>query len=56
MIMILPSFLSPEDREDVIILFSAHSLPMKVVNHSDPYPQEVYRMSCMPWATVTHGD
>uniref|UniRef100_A0A3Q2QTD0 Ferrochelatase n=1 Tax=Fundulus heteroclitus TaxID=8078 RepID=A0A3Q2QTD0_FUNHE len=32
----------PEDkREDVVILFSAHSLPMAVVNRGDPYPQEV---------------
>eukprot|EP00914_Ancora_sagittata_P031797 GHVO01064451.1.p1 GENE.GHVO01064451.1~~GHVO01064451.1.p1 ORF type:complete len:425 (-),score=49.42 GHVO01064451.1:251-1348(-) len=30
-----------EDRDDVVILFSAHSLPMKVVNRGDPYPQEV---------------
>lgn len=32
---------APEDRDKVIILFSAHSLPMRVVNRSDPYPQEV---------------
>jgi len=31
----------PEDRDKVVILFSAHSLPMKVVNRGDPYPQEV---------------
>lgn len=32
----------PEElQRDVIILFSAHSLPMKVVNRGDPYPQEV---------------
>ncbi|KAL6046320.1 Ferrochelatase [Balamuthia mandrillaris] len=31
----------PKEREDVIILFSAHSLPMKVVNRGDAYPQEV---------------
>ncbi|KAK2167496.1 hypothetical protein LSH36_27g09111 [Paralvinella palmiformis] len=30
-----------EDRKDVVILFSAHSLPLKVVNRGDPYPQEV---------------
>ncbi|XP_064645736.1 ferrochelatase, mitochondrial-like isoform X2 [Lineus longissimus] len=30
-----------EDRDDVVILFSAHSLPMKVVNRGDPYPAEV---------------
>ncbi|KAI8942053.1 ferrochelatase hem15 [Plenodomus lindquistii] len=32
----------PEDRRDnVVILFSAHSLPMTVVNRGDPYPSEV---------------
>lgn len=30
-----------EDQADVVILFSAHSLPMKVVNRGDPYPTEV---------------
>ncbi|XP_077996866.1 ferrochelatase, mitochondrial-like [Glandiceps talaboti] len=28
-------------QDDVVLLFSAHSLPMKVVNRGDPYPQEV---------------
>lgn len=32
----------PEDqRHDATILFSAHSLPMSVVNRGDPYPAEV---------------
>ncbi|EDO40867.1 predicted protein [Nematostella vectensis] len=32
----------PEEvQKDVVILFSAHSLPMKVVDRGDPYPQEV---------------
>lgn len=32
----------PEDkRKDVIILFSAHSIPLKAVNRGDPYPSEV---------------
>ncbi|CAF0845537.1 unnamed protein product [Rotaria sordida] len=32
----------PDDvRNDVVILFSAHSLPMSVVNRGDPYPAEV---------------
>ncbi|KAI1007073.1 Ferrochelatase [Podosphaera aphanis] len=32
----------PEDQRDkVILLFSAHSLPMSVVNRGDPYPAEV---------------
>uniref|UniRef100_A0A8C2DLK0 Ferrochelatase n=1 Tax=Cyprinus carpio TaxID=7962 RepID=A0A8C2DLK0_CYPCA len=30
-----------EKRDDVVILFSAHSLPLSVVNRGDPYPQEV---------------
>jgi len=29
------------ERKEVVILFSAHSLPMKVVDRGDPYPQEV---------------
>ncbi len=28
-------------RDDVVILFSAHSLPMTVVNRGDTYPSEV---------------
>jgi ferrochelatase len=31
----------PEERDDVVILFSAHSLPMKFIERGDPYPQEV---------------
>ena len=31
----------PAKRKDVILLFSAHSLPMSVVNRGDPYPAEV---------------
>ncbi|KAK5046230.1 hypothetical protein LTR84_008373 [Exophiala bonariae] len=32
----------PEDRrKDVVLLFSAHSLPMSVVNRGDTYPAEV---------------
>ncbi|XP_060029923.1 ferrochelatase, mitochondrial isoform X5 [Erinaceus europaeus] len=34
-------YFPPEKRGDVVILFSAHSLPMTVVNRGDPYPQEV---------------
>ena len=30
-----------EDREDVLIVFSAHSLPMGVVNRGDAYPAEI---------------
>ncbi|MCJ1353770.1 MAG: ferrochelatase hem15 [Icmadophila ericetorum] len=29
------------DRKDVVLLFSAHSLPMSVVNRGDTYPAEV---------------
>lgn len=32
---------APEDRKDVIVLYSAHSLPMTVVNRGDPYPSLV---------------
>lgn len=32
---------SPEKRKDVLILFSAHSLPLKAVNRGDSYPSEV---------------
>ncbi|RKP27075.1 hypothetical protein SYNPS1DRAFT_13243 [Syncephalis pseudoplumigaleata] len=32
---------SAEERDQVIILFSAHSLPMSVVNRGDTYPGEV---------------
>jgi ferrochelatase len=31
----------PEKRDSVILLFSAHSLPMSVVNRGDTYPSEV---------------
>lgn len=31
----------PERRDKVVLLFSAHSLPMTVVNRGDPYPAEV---------------
>ncbi|BGP14263.1 hypothetical protein JCM10213_005845 [Rhodosporidiobolus nylandii] len=31
----------PELRDSVVLLFSAHSLPMSVVNRGDPYPSEV---------------
>lgn len=30
-----------EDREKLVILFSAHSLPMEIVNRGDSYPAEV---------------
>ncbi|KAF9565952.1 ferrochelatase hem15 [Mortierella alpina] len=30
-----------EKRDDVIILFSAHSLPMEIINKGDSYPSEV---------------
>lgn len=31
----------PEIRDTVVLLYSAHSLPMDVVNRGDPYPSEV---------------
>ncbi len=30
-----------DERDSVLILFSAHSLPMYVVDRGDPYPQEI---------------
>ncbi|KAI8062329.1 ferrochelatase [Gilbertella persicaria] len=38
---------TPEERKEAVIMFSAHSLPMSVVNRGDPYPAEVA-------ATVNH--
>lgn len=32
---------APEDRSSAVILFSAHSLPMSVINRGDPYVLEV---------------
>lgn len=32
---------SPSTRKDTVLLFSAHSLPMSVVNRGDPYVLEV---------------
>lgn len=32
---------SPEELEDVLIVFSAHSLPLSVVNRGDAYPAEI---------------
>lgn len=37
----LARFPDEESRRNAVILFSAHSLPMSVVNRGDPYPQEV---------------
>jgi ferrochelatase len=31
----------PTERDDVLLLFSAHSLPLYVVERGDPYPQEI---------------
>ncbi len=30
-----------EERSDVLLLFSAHSLPLNIIDRGDPYPQEV---------------
>jgi protoporphyrin/coproporphyrin ferrochelatase len=30
-----------EERDQVLILFSAHSLPLRVINRGDSYPQEI---------------
>lgn len=32
---------APEDRESVLLMFSAHSLPLSVIDRGDAYPQEV---------------
>ena len=32
---------SQDDREDALIVFSAHSLPMSVINRGDAYPGEI---------------
>eukprot|EP00007_Cunea_sp_BSH-02190019_P008963 CAMPEP_0174238566 /NCGR_PEP_ID=MMETSP0417-20130205/11726_1 /TAXON_ID=242541 /ORGANISM="Mayorella sp, Strain BSH-02190019" /LENGTH=345 /DNA_ID=CAMNT_0015317417 /DNA_START=281 /DNA_END=1315 /DNA_ORIENTATION=+ len=37
----LAKFPTDQDRDDAVILFSAHSLPIKVIDRGDPYPQEV---------------
>ena len=29
------------ERDHVVLLFSAHSLPLNVIDRGDPYPQEV---------------
>ncbi|HEX5819505.1 MAG TPA: ferrochelatase, partial [Gemmatimonadales bacterium] len=31
----------PAERRDVLLLFSAHSLPLAVIDRGDPYPQEI---------------
>lgn len=30
-----------EERDEVLLLFSAHSLPLNIIDRGDPYPQEV---------------
>ena len=32
---------APEERDRVLLLFSAHSLPLNIVDRGDPYPQEI---------------
>lgn len=32
---------APADRDKTILLFSAHSLPLGIIDRGDPYPQEV---------------
>ena len=43
---------SEETRKNVVILFSAHSLPMSVVDRGDPYPAEVAATGTM---TLSRG-
>ncbi|KAF3933660.1 Ferrochelatase [Dactylellina cionopaga] len=40
---------SESERSSVVLLFSAHSLPMSVVNRGDPYPAEV---AATVWAVM----
>jgi ferrochelatase len=30
-----------DERDDVLLLFSAHSLPLNIIDRGDPYPQEI---------------
>ena len=46
---------SDEDREDVLIVFSAHSLPMSVVNRGDAYPAEVGATTHEVMKRLGHG-
>ncbi|MCB9637966.1 MAG: ferrochelatase [Myxococcales bacterium] len=32
---------APEEREEVVLLFSAHSLPLRIVERGDHYPEEI---------------
>ena len=32
---------APDERDQVVLLFSTHSLPLNVIDRGDPYPQEV---------------
>lgn len=32
---------APEERDQVLLLFSAHSLPLHIIDRGDPYPQEI---------------
>jgi protoporphyrin/coproporphyrin ferrochelatase len=32
---------SPEEHENVLLMFSAHSLPLEVIDRGDAYPQEI---------------
>jgi len=32
---------APAERDQVLLLFSAHSLPLHIVDRGDPYPQEI---------------
>ncbi|HEX7021392.1 MAG TPA: ferrochelatase, partial [Trueperaceae bacterium] len=34
-------FFDEAERDDVLLLFSAHSLPLSVINRGDAYPQEI---------------
>jgi protoporphyrin/coproporphyrin ferrochelatase len=44
--------LNPLFSPQVIVLFTAHSLPMRVVNKGDPYPAEI---AATVGAVMSHG-
>jgi len=46
---------SEQQRKDVVLLFSAHSLPMSVVNRGDPYPAEVAATVNAVMARLNHS-
>ncbi|VDP87099.1 unnamed protein product [Echinostoma caproni] len=48
----LMSIEDPQERERVVLLFSAHSIPLSVVNRGDPYPAVSDSISCVIASTL----